>query len=91
MKKKFGHVIHSPLRVPSYIISNQQDHAPGALLIEEAGGKVTDSRGESLNFGLGRTLGKNYGVIACGAHVHSIVLDSVQVALSESKELAKNR
>ena len=60
-----------------------QDHAPGQILVEEAGGIVTDSRGEPLNFGLGRTLGENYGVIAAGKDVHHIVLGAVQKALAE--------
>jgi 3'(2'), 5'-bisphosphate nucleotidase len=62
-----------------------QDHAPGQILVEEAGGIVTDSRGEPLNFGLGRTLGENYGVIAAGKDVHSRVLEAVQKALVETK------
>ena len=36
-----------------------QDHAPGAVLVEEAGGVISDGRGEPLDFGLGRTLGEN--------------------------------
>jgi len=62
-----------------------QDHAPGAVLIEEAGGVVTDSRGQPLNFGLGRTLGENYGVVAAGKDVHAQVLEAVQKAGSEAK------
>ena len=62
-----------------------QDHAPGQILVEEAGGIVTDSRGEALNFGLGRTLGENYGVIAAGKDVHPRILEAVQKALVETK------
>jgi 3'(2'), 5'-bisphosphate nucleotidase len=57
-----------------------KDHAPGAILVEEAGGIVTDSRGLPLNFGLGRTLGENFGVVAAGKEVHAAVLDAVQQA-----------
>lgn len=60
--------------------SRVQDHAPGSLLVEEAGGVVTDSRGQSLDFGLGRTLGENYGIIAAGKDVHSAILAAVQKA-----------
>ena len=51
--------------------------------MQECGGIVTDSRGEPLDFGLGRTLGENYGVIAAGKEVHARVLAAVQQALSE--------
>ena len=44
---------------------------------------MTDSRGQTLDFGLGRTLGENYGVIAAGKEVHPHVLAAVQTALSE--------
>jgi len=40
------------------------DHAAGALIVEEAGGQVTDVTGAPLDFSLGRTLAKNKGVIA---------------------------
>ena len=47
------------------MISNRrlssQDHAAGALLVTEAGGVVSDSRGLPLDFGLGTTLGENFG------------------------------
>lgn len=45
---------------------------------------MTDSRGQPLNFGLGRTLGENFGVIACGKDVHSRLLEAVQAALKSS-------
>jgi 3'(2'), 5'-bisphosphate nucleotidase len=44
---------------------------------------VTDSRGEPLNFGLGRTLGENFGVVAAGNDVHARVLAAVQRALRQ--------
>lgn len=52
--------------------------------MSEAGGIVTDSRGEKLNFGLGRTLGANYGVIGAGKEVHASILKAVQQAQEES-------
>ena len=55
------------------------------MLIEEAGGVVTDSRGQPLNFGLGRTLGENYGVVAAGKDVHAQVLEAVRKAGAEAK------
>jgi 3'(2'), 5'-bisphosphate nucleotidase len=49
---------------------------------------VSDSRGEPLNFGLGRTLGENFGVVAAGKDVHARVLDAVQKAGAEAKSKA---
>ncbi|KAH8115001.1 nucleotidase HAL2 [Phellopilus nigrolimitatus] len=61
------------------------DHASGSLLVEEAGGLVTDSRGEPLNFGLGRTLGENFGIIAAGKQVHSKVIEAIKKAKEEEE------
>ncbi|KAG6818981.1 hypothetical protein H0H93_016675 [Arthromyces matolae] len=70
------------LRMPTGVGYREKiwDHASGNLLITEAGGIVSDSRGLPLDFGLGRTLGENFGVIAAGKDVHSRVLSAVQVA-----------
>jgi len=73
------------LRMPTGVGYQEKiwDHAPGCILVEEAGGTVTDSRGEPLNFGLGRTLGENFGVVAAGNDVHARVLAAVQRALRQ--------
>ena len=55
-----------------------QDHAPGSLLIEESGGVITDTRGDSLKFGLGRTMGENHGFVAATRSVHGKVLDAIR-------------
>lgn len=60
-----------------------QDHASGSLLVEEAGGIITDYRGRPLDFGLGRTLGTNYGVVAARKEVHAQVIEVVQAVLAE--------
>ncbi|KAJ2932406.1 hypothetical protein H1R20_g4720, partial [Candolleomyces eurysporus] len=75
------------LRMPTGVGYKEKiwDHAPGQILVEEAGGVVTNSRGEPLDFGLGRTLGENYGVIAAGKDVHSQVLAAVQKVQGELK------
>ena len=54
------------------------DQAAGTLLVEEAGGRVTDLRGADLDFGAGRVLGRNEGVIASNGSLHSAVLDAVR-------------
>jgi 3'(2'), 5'-bisphosphate nucleotidase len=53
------------------------------VLVEEAGGVITDSRGQALDFSLGRTLGENFGVVAAGKEVHSRVLEAVKKAQEE--------
>jgi 3'(2'), 5'-bisphosphate nucleotidase len=53
------------------------DHAAGLLVIEEAGGKVTDIHGNRLEFGHGSRLEKNKGVIATNGLLHDAVLKAV--------------
>ncbi|KAK4232586.1 hypothetical protein QBC38DRAFT_463199 [Podospora fimiseda] len=57
------------------------DHAGGDLIVREAGGEVTDTKGNRLDFGVGRTLASNSGVIAAPKAVHAQVLDVVQEVL----------
>ncbi|TEB17863.1 3',5'-bisphosphate nucleotidase [Coprinellus micaceus] len=75
------------LRMPTVVGYKEKiwDHAPGEVLVVEAGGIVTDSRGELLNFGVGRTLGENFGVIAAGRDVHPKVIAGVQQVQAEEK------
>jgi 3'(2'), 5'-bisphosphate nucleotidase len=58
------------------------DHAAGSIVIEEAGGRVTDTRGLSLDFSLGRTLSRNVGVIATNGELHEQVVAAVQRILA---------
>lgn len=39
---------------------------------------ITDGRGAPLDFGLGRTLGENYGIVAAGADVHPSIIDAIR-------------
>lgn len=59
------------------------DHASGSLLVEEAGGKVSDISGKDLNFAVGRTLRENRGVVASQKELHSKVIEAVRKALEE--------
>ena len=52
------------------------DHAAGCILVEEAGGKVTDLTGKPLDFSQGKTLVKNKGVIATNGKLHEVVLSA---------------
>jgi 3'(2'), 5'-bisphosphate nucleotidase len=54
------------------------------LLVEEAGGVISDSRGQPLDFGLGRTLGENHGVVAAGKQAHSRVIEAIRKANESS-------
>lgn len=58
------------------------DHAAGDLIVREAGGRVTDTLGRPLDFGHGRTLAENKGVVAAPAAVHARVLQAVQQVLN---------
>jgi len=66
-----------------YLLTWMQDHAPGSLLVTEAGCTITDSRGKFLDFGLGRDLGENFGVIAARKEAHHQVLAAVKQAVEE--------
>ena len=57
------------------------DHAAGDLIVREAGGAVTDVKGERLDFSVGRTLAKNKGVVASPRAVHSQVVKAVREVL----------
>jgi 3'(2'), 5'-bisphosphate nucleotidase len=50
------------------------DHAGGVLVLEEAGGRVTDVLGRDLDFGRGYRLEENLGVIVSNGCVHEAIL-----------------
>lgn len=54
------------------------DHAGGVLVVEEAGGKVTDIDGQPLDFRHGRELIQNRGVIVTNGPLHQMVLNAIQ-------------
>ncbi|MEI7752620.1 MAG: inositol monophosphatase family protein [Candidatus Omnitrophota bacterium] len=56
------------------------DVAPGALAIEEAGGRVTDLEGRELDFSAGITLARNPGFVATNGLLHEVVLQALQQA-----------
>lgn len=57
------------------------DHAAGDLIVREAGGQVTDADGKRLDFGRGRTLAENKGVVAAPKSIHGQVLEVVKSVL----------
>lgn len=66
---------------PNRYIERIWDHAAGSIVIEEAGGRVTDLFGKPLNFGLGRGLDDNVGIIVTNGRLHERVLKAVQNVL----------
>jgi 3'(2'), 5'-bisphosphate nucleotidase len=53
------------------------DQAAGSIIVEEAGGRVSDLRGEELNFGLGRELTDNIGVLVSNGLLHDQALQAI--------------
>jgi 3'(2'), 5'-bisphosphate nucleotidase len=68
------------LRMPTQADYREKvwDHAAGALIVEEAGGLVTDISGRPLEFHHGRELVANRGVIATNGRLHSRVMGALR-------------
>jgi 3'(2'), 5'-bisphosphate nucleotidase len=58
------------------------DHAAGSVIIEEAGGRVTDLDGEPLDFSEGRYLARHHGIVASNGHLHDRVLEACREVLN---------
>lgn len=54
------------------------DHAAGSLIIEEAGGRVSDLMGQPLDFTRGRALENNVGIVATNGHLHETALAAIR-------------
>jgi 3'(2'), 5'-bisphosphate nucleotidase len=55
------------------------DHAAGAIVVEEAGGRVTDMQGHSLDFSEGPDMVGNQGIIAGNSLIHEKVLEVLRL------------
>ncbi len=64
------------------------DQAAGAIVIEEAGGKVTDLDGKPLDFTQGRTLANNRGICASNGILHDAALGALKEIAEETKQRA---
>lgn len=67
---------------------NIWDHAAGAIVVEEAGGLVTDIHGKPLDFTLGPKLISNQGIVASNSTLHKVVLKALReqaIGASNSK------
>ncbi len=53
------------------------DQAAGALIVEEAGGRISDLDGNPLDFSTGRYLTNNRGILATNGHLHSSALETL--------------
>ena len=67
------------MRLPSArrYVENIWDHAAGMLVVEEAGGKVTDVHGKALDFSHGYQLSENRGVLVSNGNLHAKLLRAV--------------
>jgi 3'(2'), 5'-bisphosphate nucleotidase len=69
------------LRLPSPKSPNYRekiwDHATGTLIVEEAGGKVTDMHGKPLDFAYGYLMENNRGVVVSNGAIHEVVIEAL--------------
>ncbi|NJN29442.1 MAG: hypothetical protein HC824_02470, partial [Synechococcales cyanobacterium RM1_1_8] len=70
------------LRLPSasslHRHENIWDHAPGAIVLEEAGGQVSDRHGHPLDFTSGIKMFNNVGIVASNGILHDGVLRALR-------------
>jgi 3'(2'), 5'-bisphosphate nucleotidase len=55
------------------------DQAAGSLIVEEAGGRVSDLHGKALDFTAGRMLLNNRGILASNGYLHDEALHALRV------------
>lgn len=69
------------LRLPSSKYANYRekiwDHAAGSLIVEEAGGQVSDMFGKPLNFYSDYKMHDNRGVIVSNGFIHNAAIDAL--------------
>jgi 3'(2'), 5'-bisphosphate nucleotidase len=66
------------------------DQAAGSILVEEAGGRVTDLTGEPLDFSAGRTLARNIGVLASNGLLHDTALEAIHRAGADRRPAGRS-
>ena len=73
------------LRVPATAKTRMclWDHAGAQLIFTELGGKITDLDGKPIDFGAGRDLNLNRGMVAAKEDIHGTVLALVRELLGE--------
>ncbi|KAF0561843.1 3,5-bisphosphate nucleotidase [Gigaspora margarita] len=70
---------------PLHIDKKIWDHAPGYLLVKEAGGIVADMDNKPLDFTLGRQLKTNRRIVVAGPKIHEQVVCAVQQTITKEK------
>ena len=55
------------------------DQASGSLIIEEAGGRITDLHGKGLDFTAGKILAKNQGILASNGYLHTAAVQALRM------------
>jgi len=77
-----GGSVDAYLRLPSSKNSHYSekiwDHAAGAVIVEAAGGKVTDIHGKALDFSLGKELTANKGIVASHGKIHQKIIEAIE-------------
>jgi 3'(2'), 5'-bisphosphate nucleotidase len=58
------------------------DHAAGSIVVEEAGGQVSDIHGKPLNFAKGRQLEDNTGIVATNTKLHDAVINAINAEVT---------
>ncbi|ACK73113.1 3'(2'),5'-bisphosphate nucleotidase [Gloeothece citriformis PCC 7424] len=69
--------VRIPLQQPTPRYENIWDHASGVVIVEEAGGKVTDLDGKALDFSVGPKLSNNRGIVVTNGKIHQQVLETI--------------
>ncbi len=54
------------------------DHAAGSLIATEAGARVSDITGSALDFGRGRRLETNRGIVCAAYGLHGLLIDAIE-------------
>ena len=57
------------------------DHAAGVLIVEEAGGRISDVSGKKLDFHKGKTLSANRGIVGTSGAIHDAVIQAVMASV----------
>uniref|UniRef100_A0A7S2H9D6 3'(2'),5'-bisphosphate nucleotidase n=1 Tax=Helicotheca tamesis TaxID=374047 RepID=A0A7S2H9D6_9STRA len=65
------------LRLSDYK-QNIWDHAAGTIVVQEAGGKVSDRNGKPLNFCVAKRMNENDSVLVSNGRIHEEVLTALQ-------------
>jgi 3'(2'), 5'-bisphosphate nucleotidase len=70
------------VRIPADTQYREQvwDHAAGTLIVEEAGGRVTDLDGHPLDFNAGTRLLRNEGILVSNGRLHGAALQALRTA-----------